>query len=83
MKQMLSDYRLKQNVMTLFYDNMSAISISRNPVQHSRTKHIDIWYHFICDLVEERVIFLEHITIENQLADLFTKPFNALRFEFL
>ena len=61
MKQMLSDYDLEQNVMTLFYDNMNEVSISKNFVQHSRTKHIDIWYHFIRDLVEEKVISLEHI----------------------
>ena len=83
MKQMLSDYGLKQDVMTLFCDNMSAISISKNPVQHSRTKHIDIRYHFIRELVEEKVISLEHIPTENQLADLFTKPLDTLRFEFL
>ena len=80
---MLSDYGLEQNVITLFCDNMSAISISKNPVQYSHTKHIDIRYHFICDLVEEKVISLEHISTENQLANLFTKPFNTLRFEFL
>ena len=80
---MLSDYGLEQNVMNLFCDKMSAISISKNPIQHSRTKHIDIRYHFICDLVEEKVVSLEHIPIENQLADLFTKPLDTLRFEFL
>lgn len=83
MKQMLSDYGLEQNVMTLFCDNMSAISIFKNPVQHSHTKNIDIRYHFIRDLVEGRVISLEHITTDNQLANLFTKPLDALRFEFL
>ena len=83
MKQMLSDYGLEQNVMTLFWDNMSVISISKNLVQHSYTKHIDIRYHFIRDLVEEKVISLEHISIENQLVDLFTKSLDTLRFEFL
>ena len=68
MKQMLSDYGLEQNIMTLLCDNMSAISISKNPVQHSHTKHIDIQYHFIRELVEEKVIALEHISTENQLA---------------
>lgn len=80
---MLSDYGLNHNVMTIFCDNMSAISISNNPVQHSRTKHIDIRYHFIRDLVEENIISLEHISTEHQLADLFTKPLDTLRFEFL
>ena len=69
--------------MTLFCDNMSVISLSKNLVQHSRIKHIDIRYHFICDLVEEKVVSLEHIFTENQLPDLFTKPFDTLTFEFL
>ena len=80
---MLSDYGSEQNVMTLFCDNMSTISILNNHVQHSRTKHIDIRYHFIRDLVEEKVVSLEHISTENQIADLFTKSLDTLRFEFL
>jgi hypothetical protein len=44
--------------MVIHCDNTSAINISKNPVQHSRTKHIDIWHHFICDLVESRKVAL-------------------------
>ena len=66
---MLSDYGLEQNVMTLFCVNMSAISISKNHVQHSHNKHIDIRYQFIRDLVEEKVISLVHSSTENQFAD--------------
>ncbi|CAM8916329.1 unnamed protein product [Rhodiola kirilowii] len=47
MKQMLSEYGVEQEEMTLYCDNMSAISISKNPVQHSRMKHFDIRHHFI------------------------------------
>ena len=83
MKQMLSDYGLEQNTITLFCDNTSVISIYKNSVQHSRTKHIDIWYHFICDLVEEKVISLENISTESQLVVSFTKSLDTLRFEFL
>lgn len=50
--QMLQDYGLAQGAMTVFCANTNAINISKNPIQHSRTKHIDIRYHFICDLVE-------------------------------
>ncbi|XP_038722028.1 uncharacterized protein LOC120014180 [Tripterygium wilfordii] len=59
--------------MTIFCDNMSAINISKNPVQHSRTKHIDIRHHFIRDLVESNCVKLEYIATENQLADIFYK----------
>ena len=51
MKQILLDYGISQGSMELYCDNMSVINILRNPVQHSRTKHIDIWHHFIREQV--------------------------------
>ena len=83
MKQMLKDYGIVQGTLVLYVDNMSAINISKNPVQHSRTKHIDIRHHFIRELVEDKVITLEHVPTENQLADLFTKPLDLVRFQSL
>ncbi|CAM8956687.1 unnamed protein product [Rhodiola kirilowii] len=77
MKQMLSEYGVEQKEMTMYCDNMSAISISKNPVQHSRTKHIDIRHHFIRELVEQKVVTLKHVTTDKQLADIFTKPLDA------
>jgi gluconate kinase len=81
MKQMLKEYYVEQDVLTLYCDNLSAIYISKNPIQHSRTKHIDIRHHFIKDLVEEKVVTLEHVDIEEQLADIFTKALDAKQFE--
>jgi hypothetical protein len=69
---MLSEYNVKQDVITLYCDNLNAINISKNPIQHSRTKHIDIRHHFIRNLVEDNVVTLEHVATENQLADIFT-----------
>ncbi|CAM8965503.1 unnamed protein product [Rhodiola kirilowii] len=83
MKLMLEKYGVEQDVMTLYCDNMSAINISKNPVQHSRTKHIDIRHHFIRELVEKKVITLKHISTEKQLADIFTKALDNLQFETL
>ncbi|PNX84698.1 putative copia-type protein, partial [Trifolium pratense] len=54
---------------------------STSGVQHSRTKHIDIRHHFIRDLVEDKIVTLEHVATENQLADLFTKALDAVQFE--
>ena len=81
MKQMLKEYNVEQDVMTLYCDNMSAINISKNPVQHSRTKHIDIRHHYIRDLVEDKVITLEHVATEEQVADIFTTALDANQFE--
>ncbi|WJX62481.1 hypothetical protein P8452_47473 [Trifolium repens] len=83
MKQMLGEYNVQQDVLTLYCDNLSAINISKNPIQHSRTKHIDIRHHFIRDLVEDNIVTLEHVATENQLADIFTKALDANRFEVL
>jgi transposase InsO family protein len=80
MKQMLSDFGMSQGSMTIYCDNTSAINISKNPVQHSRTKHIDIRHHFIRDLVEENIVNLSHVPTERQKADIFTKPLDKNRF---
>lgn len=65
MKQMLKDYDLQQDTMNLFVDNISAIDISKNLVQHLRMKHINIRHHFIIELVEDKIIALEYIQTEN------------------
>ena len=80
---MLDDYSFSQDTMTIHCDNSNAISISKNDVQHSITKHIDIRHHFIEDLVESKILSLEHVNTKYQLIDLFTKPLDGLRFEFL
>ena len=81
MKKMLDEYGVNPGVMTLYCDNMSAISMSKNPVQHSRTKHIDIRHHFIRELVEDKIVKLEHVSTEKQMADIFTKGLDAVQFE--
>ena len=83
MKKLLHDYGLLQDTMCVFYDNTSAINLSKNPVQHSKSKHIEIRCHFIWDLVEDKVVCLEFIHTDNQKADIFTKPLDGPRFESL
>jgi hypothetical protein len=83
MKTLLSDYGFSQDNMIINCDNTSAINISKNPIQHSRTKHIDIRHHFLRDLVEFKVVSLSFIPTENQLADILTKPLDGSRFESL
>jgi hypothetical protein len=68
MRQTLRDYGYKLSKVPLLCDNESAIHIADNPVEHSRTKHIDIWYHFLGD------IEISYVSTKEQLADIFTKP---------
>ena len=80
---MLKDYGIDQGTMVVFCDNTSAINISKNPIFHSRTKHIDIRHHFIRDLVEDKIVSLEYVPIESQIVDILTKPLDVSRFESL
>ena len=57
MKQMLKDYGIEQGTMSIHCDNSSVINISKNPIFHSHTKHIEIHHHFIRDLVEAKGCF--------------------------
>jgi hypothetical protein len=83
MKQTLRDFGCEFNKIPLLCDNESAIKLVNNPVQHSRTKHIDIRHHFLRDHEAKRDIELFHVSIENQLVDIFTKPLDETRFCFL
>ena len=70
------DYGIKLDHILIKCDNTSAINLSKNPIQHSRTKHIDIRHHFLRDYVQNGDILLEFVDTNNQLADIFTKPLN-------
>lgn len=62
---MLKKYNVEQDVMKLYHENLSTINISKNHAQHGRTKDIDIRHHFIRELVEDKIINLEHLVTEN------------------
>ena len=64
-------------------DNTSAINLSKNPVQHSRTKYIEIRHHFLRDHVQKGNIVLEFVNTDKQLADIFTKPLSEDRYNFI
>ena len=74
------DYGLVLNGIPIFCDNTSAIDISDNLVQHSRTKHIDIRHHFIREHVKRETIKLIYVPTEKQLGDIFTKPLDETNF---
>jgi len=83
LKQQLSDFSLNLSKIPLLCDNTNAINLTKNPVQHSRTKHIRICHHFIRDHVANGDCEIQFVSTENQLADLFTKPLSKERFNFL
>ena len=64
---------------TIHCDNQSAIFLAKNPVQHQRSKHIDIRYHFIRSEIQSGTIDLRYIPSEENLSDLFTKPATKLK----
>ncbi|GKE38941.1 ribonuclease H-like domain-containing protein, partial [Tanacetum coccineum] len=83
MRTQLTDYSFLYDKVPIYCDSKSAIAISYNPVQHTRTKHIDVRYHFIKDHVEKGTIEIYFVGTEFQLADLFTKSLPEARFKFL
>ncbi|GJR19628.1 retrovirus-related pol polyprotein from transposon TNT 1-94 [Tanacetum coccineum] len=83
MRSQLTDYGFGFNKIPMYCDNKSAIALCCNNVQHSRSKHIDIRFHFIKEHVENGVIELYFVNTEYQLADIFTKALGRNRIEFL
>jgi hypothetical protein len=80
MRQTLRDYGYKLSKVPLLCDNESANRITDNPVEHSRTKHIDIRYHFLRDHQQKGDIKIAYVDTQNQLADIFTKPLDEKTF---
>nr|GFB61081.1 copia protein [Tanacetum cinerariifolium] len=73
MRTQLTDYGFHFDKIPMYWDSKAAIAISCNPVQHSRTKRIDVCYHFIKEKVEKGIVELFFVETKYQLADLFTK----------
>ena len=83
MKQTLQDIKVVFEEPTIiYYDNTSDISISKNPIQHSKAKHIPIKYHYLRDHANKN-IKLEYVPTQEQIAYIFTKPLSIDVFEYL
>ncbi|KAD6454380.1 hypothetical protein E3N88_09086 [Mikania micrantha] len=82
-QQQMRDYGLNFLTTPIHVDNEAAIAITKNPVYHSRSKHIDIRFHFIRDCYEKKLIDVVKIHTNEQRADLLTKAFDKQRFEYL
>nr|GEU56747.1 retrovirus-related Pol polyprotein from transposon TNT 1-94 [Tanacetum cinerariifolium] len=82
MKQALIDYDVRLDDILIMCDNKGAIDLSKNPVQYSRTKHIEIRHHFLRDNVKKGNISIENVSSKDNLANILTKPlklFSAIR----
>jgi hypothetical protein len=76
----MSDFGEEYTHVPLQCDSTSAISVAKNPVLHSRTKHIEVRYHFLRDNVEKGKIALIYVPTQYQQADIFTKPLDQATF---
>ncbi|GJT77771.1 retrovirus-related pol polyprotein from transposon TNT 1-94 [Tanacetum coccineum] len=83
LRTQLTNYGFHFDKIPMYCDSKASIAISCNPVQHSRTKHIDVRYHFIKEQVKKGIVELFFVGTEYQLADLFTKALSKDRFKYL
>ncbi|GJW85581.1 hypothetical protein Tco_0158726 [Tanacetum coccineum] len=83
MKQALIDYDIHLDDVPIMCDNKGTIDLSRNPVQHSRTKHIEIRHHFLRDNVQKGNISIKKVASEDNIADILTKPLKHEVFNYL
>jgi hypothetical protein len=84
MKQTLIDIQVEYDEpIPIYCDNTSTINISKNPVMHSKTKHIPIKYHFLWEQVVDKNIIVEYVGTKEQVAYIFTKPLPRESFEYI
>ena len=72
-KQQLKDFGIETGYIPILCGNTSVMNMDKNPVQHKRTKHIDVRHHFLRDNVEKGNIVMKFCKTEDQVADIFTK----------
>ena len=70
-------------IPTIWCDNINATELARNPVFHSRTKHIELDIHFIINKVTAGELIIQYIPSEEQIADIMTKPLSFVHFNYL
>jgi hypothetical protein len=66
-------YMKKKKAMVIWCDNQRAISLTKNPTQHARTKHIDVQHHFVWKRVENGKVMFEYCSTKDVVADVLTK----------
>ena len=82
-KHQLHDYYVNLGCVSIMYENTSDICLTKNSIQHSKTKRIEIRHYFFRDEVNKNKIELHFVKTEKQIADVFTKSLCNNRFLFL
>ena len=75
LRRFMAELDVQQQHATVIYDdNQGAIAITKNPIHHDRTKHIDVQYHFVREQVEANTVTLKYLPTQQMPADILTKP---------
>jgi hypothetical protein len=80
-RKLLKELGIMQTVTTIYEDNQGCIALAKNPVQHHRTKHIDVKYHFIRERIEEGTVKVIYCPTNEMKADILTKGIAAPQFK--
>jgi hypothetical protein len=83
LRKLLTDlFDHEMDPITIHCDNQSCMKLSENPVFHDRSKHIEIKYHYIRDMVQRKIVHVQYLPTHEQIADIFTKPLAKTKFEY-
>jgi hypothetical protein len=76
-------FDLEMEDTMILCDNRSCLNMTENLVFHDKSKHIEIWYHYICDMVQRGVVKLQYVGTDEQVAYVLTKPLSHVKFEYI
>ena len=80
LSMLAKDFDLKNDrPITIFRDNQGSIALVKNPINHNKSKHNDINYHFIRDAYNDKIIDVVYTPTESNIADLMTKPMSKVK----
>ena len=74
---------MEVDATVIFGDNQSCIKMTENTLFHDKSKHIEIQYFYIMDMVQKGAIKLQYVSIDEQVIDILTKPLSRMKFEYL
>ena len=75
-------FDLQLDATCIYCDNQSCVNLSKNLIFHDKSKHIEIKYHYIMDMVQRGAVKLQYVATEEQIADVLMKPWARLKFEY-